>query len=179
MRISTLLKRPRNGRMEKRVQTSLEGSEKAKGTEGRRKKERREGWRGQDECRRVQWVSLIHAHARFRRENLGRRRKNATSVCYRLFPGKMGRDAGFLAEPMLTRPTLCCIWNAAWSRACYCAGRPPMYLETAPFWCLLRINKREDVFSMFANKGTKRRVWDIGWVELNAGVLVENNKVSR
>lgn len=69
------------------------------------------------------------------------------------FPGENGsrRGVSCRANPNATDVLLHLI-------SCHCAGRPPMYLEAAPFWCLLRINKRGDVFSMFANKGTKRRV---------------------
>lgn len=71
----------------------------------------REQWRpargGSDERGNVgaQRVPAMHAHEG---GNLGRRRKNARTVCYRLFPGKMGRDAGDPCRGDGSRdPTLC------------------------------------------------------------------------
>lgn len=59
--------------------------------------------------------------------NLGRRRKNARTVCYRLFPGKMGRDAADPCRGDGSRDPTLCLKTVVSTR-----GRPLCSLSLSP-----------------------------------------------
>lgn len=72
----------------------------------------------------------MHAHEG---ANLGRRRKNARTVCYRLFPGKMGRDAGDPCRGDGNRdPTLCLKTVVSTRGRLLCSLPPPPLAPSHP-----------------------------------------------
>lgn len=67
--------------------------------------------------------------------NLGRRRKNARTVCYRLFPGKMGRDAADPCRGDGSRDPTLCLKTVVSTR-----GRPLCSLSSPPLVPLLQFS---------------------------------------
>lgn len=113
-----------------------------------RRRKMRKQWRpargGSDERGNVgaQRVPAMHAHEG---GNLGRRRKNARTVCYRLFPGKMGRDAGDPCRGDGSRdPTLCLKTVVSTRGRLLCSLPPLLQFARTKFHSLPVLDKKEN-----------------------------------